>query len=674
MASNLNKFITMFKPKRPLFVIAIALNVAFVSKLTAQTKLTLHLDQQGHNISPMLYGLMTEEINHSYDGGLYAELIRNRSFKDNFRVPEHWALIKENADSSSIAIDHQHGLNESLNVSLKLHVVPGAKDVSLANDGFWGIPVKPATTYTGSFYAMAANENNGPLNVAIEDSVSHRVYASATIKGLGTSWKKFSYTLTTPAGVTPTSATRFVIRPAGAGDYWFTLVSLFPPTYNNRPNGNRTDIMQLLSSMNPHFLRLPGGNYLEGDKFSSRFNWEKTLGPLEDRPGHPGCWGYRSSDGLGLLEYLEWCQDLHMEPVLAIFAGYTLNGDHLDAGPMLQPFVEDALQEIEYVTGDTTTQWGKRRALDGHPAPFKLHYIEVGNEDGFDLSGSYDKRFAQFFDALRAKYPDLKVISTVGGKDWLGQRVPFSSRVPDAFDEHYYRSAFDMESDATHYDNYDRKGPKIFVGEWATREGSPTPNFNAALGDAAWMTGMERNSDVVVMSCYAPLFVNVNPGGMEWSSDLVGYNTLNCYGSPSFYAQQMFNNNRGDEVVNILAEGVPTQLQKLNHKDSLNHVTPKTYPSLFYVASADHKNGIVYLKIVNAASTALPVHIALDGVGQIQSKAKLITLHAENPGDTNSITEPQKIIPVSSEVKGIKKTFDHVFPAYSISVLQLKVR
>ncbi|HEY9196152.1 MAG TPA: alpha-L-arabinofuranosidase C-terminal domain-containing protein [Mucilaginibacter sp.] len=667
----------MIKAKNILFHATLALGTfASPALLHAQTttKLTLQLDQLGASVSPKLYGLMTEEINYSYDGGIYGELLRNRSFKDNYRAPDHWHLLKEKGDSSAIMLDHKNPVNDALTTSLRLQVAAGEKKTGLANDGFWGIPVKPSTTYKGSFFAKAGQGNGSTLTVSIEDSVTNVAYASATVNGIGNDWKKFSVNLTVPANVKPTSATRFVIRPNAAGTYWFSLVSLFPPTFNNRPNGNRADIMQLLASMNPAFLRLPGGNYLEGEMFSTRFDWKKTLGPVEGRPGHKGTWGYRSSDGMGLLEYLLWCEDLHMEPVLALFAGYTLNTDHVEAGPLLKPFVDEALEEIEYVTGDTTTVWGKRRALDGHSAPFKLNYVEVGNEDGFDLSGSYDGRFAQFFDAIRAKYPDLQVISTVGGKDWLGQRVPLTKRRPDVYDEHYYRSAFDMESDADHYDKYDRKGPKIFVGEWATREGSPTPNFNAALGDAAWMTGMERNSDIVVMSCYAPLFVNVNPGGMQWSSDLIGYNTLNSYGSPSFYAQQMFNNYKGDKVVNITGEGIPTQLQKLSHKDSVNNVKPKTYPSLFYVATRDSKTGTLYLKVVNAAGSAAPVSFNFNGVAAVKSSAKMVVLKAEKPEDTNSITEPKKIVPVTSVLKGVKKEFNYTFPAYSISVLQIDAK
>ena len=514
----------------------------------------------------------------------------------------------------------------------------------------------------------------GPMIVSIELADGKTIYANATLNGVGSAWQKFTFGLTTPSSVKPTADTRFVIRPSAKGTYWFNLVSLFPPTYKNTPNGNRRDIMQLLASMKPQFLRLPGGNYLEGNMFSTRFDWKKTLGPLDNRPGHQGTWGYRSSDGLGLLEYLEWCEDLNMEPLLAVFAGYTLNRDYVEAGPFLKPYVDEALEEIEYVTGDTTTSWGRKRAQDGHPAPFKLRYVEVGNEDGFDLSGSYEGRFTQFYDAIRAKYPNLQIIATTGGKDFLGARFPLTKRIPDVVDEHYYRNAFDMESDAGHYDNYDRKGPKIFVGEWATREGKPTPNFNSALGDAAWMTGMERNSDLVVMSCSAPLFVNVNPGGMQWESDLIGYNTLTSYGSPSYYAQKIFNNYRGDKIINIEGTGIPSQLQKLNHKDSLNKVTPKSYPSLFYVASLDSRTGIIYVKVVNASSNETPVTLDLKGAAKVKINGKVVVLKADKPEDTNTILEPEKIVPTEVSYKGFKKFFSYTFPKYSISILQIATK
>ncbi|WP_295801891.1 carbohydrate binding domain-containing protein [Mucilaginibacter sp.] len=340
----------------------------FGSQALAQqsTRLTIRLDQPGHVSSPMLYGLMTEEINYSYDGGIYAELIRNRSFKDNNKNPDHWSLIKGAGDSSAIILDNKHPVNQALTECIRFNLATDGKNTGLANDGFWGIPVYPSTTYQGSLYAMADGNNAGPITVSIESTDGKSTFATANIAGASGLWKKFTFNLNTTATVTPTADTRFVIRPSSKGSYWFTLVSLFPPTYQNTANGNRRDIMQLLASMTPKFLRLPGGNYLEDNMFSTRYNWKKTLGPIDERPGHQGTWGYRSSDGMGLLEYLEWCEDLKMEPLLAVFAGYTLNRDYVEAGPFLKPYVDEALEEIEYVTGDTTTKYGKERARDGH--------------------------------------------------------------------------------------------------------------------------------------------------------------------------------------------------------------------------------------------------------------------------------------------------------------------
>jgi len=338
----------------------------------------------------------------------------------------------------------------------------------------------------------------------------------------------------------------------------------------------------------------------------------------------------------------------------------------------LQPYVQDALDEIEYVTGDATTQWGAERVKDGHAAPFPLTYVEIGNEDGFDKSGSYDGRFAQFYDAIKAKYPNLQCIATAGGKDPLSARVKLTQRVPDVSDEHYYRSAGQMESDAAHYDGYNRKGPKIFVGEWATREGSPTTNLNAALGDAAWMTGMERNSDIVVMASYAPLFVNVNPGGMQWKSNLIGYNTLTSYGSPSYYAQKMFNNYLGDTVVPITGENIPTQTWQPPTPKNRPAPPPKELPSLYYVATTDSAKGSVYLKIVNIASTSQDVQINLNGAAKVAPEGTAVVLTSAQPTDTNSIDDPQKIVPVTSKATGLAATFTRTLAPYSVNVLQIE--
>jgi alpha-L-arabinofuranosidase len=533
------------KPKFLLILLAAACAANFCA---AADSITVQVDEPGVKFSPTFFGLMTEEINHSYDGGLYGELIRNRVFKDSAQSPASWSVVQADGAAATIALDNAAPLNSQLPTSLRLDVTSAAegKHAGVANHGYWGIPVRPNTRYEASFYAKAAPGFDGPVRVAIESGDGATVYATAKVRRLTADWRRHTVTLVT-GDVAPTADARFVITLNRPGTVWLNLVSLFPPTFDNRPNGNRIDLMKMLEGMKPSFLRLPGGNYLEGDTIATRFDWKKTIGDLSERPGHQGTWSYRSSDGLGLLEFLEWCEDLKMEPVLAVYAGYSLRGAHVEPGPDLEPFVQEALDEIEYVTGDVHTRWGAERVKDGHREPFKLTYVEIGNEDNFDRSRTYGGRYAQFYDAIKAKYPDLQLIAT----------MPVRSRQPDVVDDHYYRSARAMEADAGHYDRTDRNGPKIFVGEWASTEGTPTPTMNAALGDAAWLTGLERNSDLVVMEAYAPLLVNVNPGARQWATDLIGYDALNSFGSPSYYVQKMFANNHGAVVLPAKVSAAP---------------------------------------------------------------------------------------------------------------------
>jgi len=530
---------------RYILATAVILSGLFIAQANGDPgQLNVDLQHPGIKISPTFYGLMTEEINHSYDGGLYAELIQNRIFQDSPDKPVHWSLIKTDGADGDIALDDTDPVNTTaLTKSLKLSIttIGNGQRVGVANEGFWGIPVYPNTQYHASFYAKAGDGLTGPLTVDIESADGTTIYATGTVPEISGQWKKYDLTLTT-SKVDPTASARFVISAAAKGTLWLNLVSLFPPTFNNRPNGNRIDLMQMLGDMHPSFLRFPGGNYLEGDTFDQRFAWKNTIGDLEQRAGHRSPWNYRSSDGLGLLEFLDWCEDLHMQPVLAVFAGYVLTHHHTAAGPDLQPYVQEALDEIEYCTGDASTKWGQQRVKDGHADPFKIQYVEIGNEDSFDWPhGNYDARFAQFYDAIKAKYPNLQLIAT----------TPVKSRTPDVIDDHYYRSSHAMERDVHHYDKTDRNGPKIFVGEWATTEGRPTPNFRAALADAAWLTGLERNSDIIVMNCYAPLFINVNKGAGEWNTNLIGYDAISNFGSTSYYAQKMFATNLGDTELPI---------------------------------------------------------------------------------------------------------------------------
>ncbi len=620
-------------------------------------------------VSPMLYGLMTEEINFAYEGGLYAELIRNRTFKSNPRHPDYWDTVGE----AAITIDTNQPLNAALNLSLKLDAAKASNvsPVGIANGGYWGIPVRPNTAYRASFYARA--EPPGSLNLSIESARGNTVFAREWVSGISDDWRKYDVTLKT-GDLDPSKDNRFVITTSQPGTVWFQNVSLFPPTYNNRPNGTRPDIMRLLAEMKPAFLRFPGGNYLEGSSMTERFNWKETIGDTAQRPGHRSPWGYWSTDGLGLLEFLEWCEDLQMEPLLGVFAGYTLDRNYVEAGPALEPYVQEALEEIEYVIGDPTTKWGAQRAKDGHPKPFKLTYVEIGNEDWFDRSGSYEGRFAQFYDAIKAKYPNLQIISTMG---YEHPTQIVRSRVPDLVDEHYYRGLEEMMAHALDYDSYSRTNPtKIFCGEWATRVGSPTPNMAGALGDAAWMTGMERNSDIVLMECYAPLFVNVSQlngqgRSMQWSSDLIGYDALTSYGSPSYYAQQMFSTLHGDEILGSDSQNIPTREWQPRAARGGTPPPPRQIREVFFCATRDRNSGILYVKVVNTAGRAQPIKIEIDGVARIRPEGEAVVLAASSPNDTNSLEEPGKIIPRAQRIDNISARFARDFPPYSITVLKL---
>jgi alpha-N-arabinofuranosidase len=315
--------------------------------------------------------------------------------------------------------------------------------------------------------------------------------------------------------------------------------------------------------------------------------------------------------------------------------------EHVDPGPALEPYVQDALDEIQYVTGGPDTKWGAERIKDGHPAPFPLHYIEVGNEDQFDRSHSYDGRYAQFYHAIKQRYPDLQIIAT----------TPVKSVKPDVLDEHFYMSAQQSFSEAHHYDAADRNGPKIFVGEWATREGDPTPNLEAALADAAWLTGLERNSDLIVMESYAPLFVNVNPGGEQWATDLIGYDALTSYGSPSYWTQVMFSSHLGTEVVDCTLADAPTRVYASVTRDD-----------------AKHK---LFVKVVNATSTAEPLAIALTGVKRVAPQATLTTMSGKTPNATNSIAHPNAIQPTSRAIAISGTKFTQSFLPYSVNVVEL---
>ena len=620
-----------------------ALGHAAVAALAGPGQLAVDGSQTGPQTNPTQFGEFLEDINYSTDGGLYAELIRNRDLKESASTPTGYSAV--GARGATIALSQADPLTAANPVSLALSVPSGARRgrVGVANTGWWGIPVRPSTRYRVSLYVRGSGAaTSAPLTVDLESDTG-RVWASARLAAPTGSWTRETATLTTAGSIPSTLTNRFVVstsaRAAAGGTDWFSFMSLFPPTYDDQANGFRIDLMQKLAALHPGYLRIPGGNYLEGDTIDTRFNWETTVGPLIQRPGHfNSAWGYWSQDGMGLLEFLELAQELHAQPVLAVWAGYTLDGTVV-AQDQLAPYVQSAVDELQYANGPTTSYWGHQRALDGHPAPFDVRMVEIGNEDFFDTSGSYNAyRYPMFYDALHAADPSLKFIAT----------EPVSSRPAYAVDDHYYNSDPSYFAENAHlFDSMSRSGPKILVGEYATTNTSPTGTLADALGESAFLTGTERNADLVIGASYAPLLVNVN--APSWPTNLIGYNALNSYGSPSYYAQEMLADNLGRQVIGT-------------------QVTGDT-GTLFEVAT--ESAGHTYLTVVNDGSAAAATRVSLAGLGAGASGGTATVLTGA-PSARNSLADPERISPRTSNLSGPLGTeFSYTFPADSLTVLNL---
>ena len=516
-----------------------------VSQPSLSASLTVHADRPGPKISPSLYGIFFEEINHAGDGGLYAELIRNRSFEESSQ-PVHWRMVKEGMVDAEMAIDSLYSVSEKNEKYLKIKVLLALEGhIGIANSGYWGIAVTKGSSYDCSLYAMALDGLNKAVTVVLE-APDDRILASATLGGISSDWKKLSAVLTVSDDC-PNA--RFMIRILEPGMLFLDMVSLFPKhTFRDRRNGLRPDLAGMLMNLRPAFVRFPGGCWVEGDNLRLAYRWKETIGDIANRRYQYNLWQYHSTNGLGFHEYLQMCEDLGADPLFVINAGMSHNG----FVPLkdMRPWVQDALDALEYANGSAESRWGALRVRNGHPVPFNLQYMEIGNENGGPI---YDERYALFHDAIKAKYPNVQLIANV----WGGYP---KNRPVSIIDEHYYASSRFFIDNATKYDSYDRKGPKVYVGEYAVTQGCGNGNLRAALGEAAFMTGMERNSDVVVMSSYAPLFANVND--KKWNPDLINFNATDVYGTPSYYVQEMFSRNRGDVIlpIDLEVEATPPEV------------------------------------------------------------------------------------------------------------------
>ena len=481
-------------------------------RAAAPTTIAVHLDRPGNPVSPSLYGIFFEEINQAGDGGIYGEMLQNRGI-ETLDGPGGLPLGWKGSEASVVKDD---GPNAAHPRSIR---IPAGG--TLANAGFGGLAVEKGVAYRVVLWAKGA----GALNVGFGERPTR-------LGTPGDGWKRVERTI--KAGKTA-SDVPFVLSATG-GPVQVGYVSLMPERlWKGRENGMRSDLARKVAAINPAFVRFPGGCYVEGgDRFSDAFDWKASLGPVDERMGLAhSMWGYPNTNGLGYHEYLQWCEDLGADPLFVVNCGI----NHAQVAPMAEmgPWVQSALDAIEYANGPVSSKWGAARAKAGHPKPFGLKYVEIGNENGGGFHGgdeAYAPRYRLIYDAIKAKYPEITTVSNT--------RLP--GEPVEIVDEHYYADPAFFWRNMDRYDAYDRNGPKVYVGEYAVTRGCGKGNLAAALGEAAFIAGMERNADIVTMSSYAPLFRNV--ANTQWLPDAIVFDEGRAFGTPSYHVQAMFANNR----------------------------------------------------------------------------------------------------------------------------------
>ena len=510
-------------------------------------EIRVDLTQAGKKVSPNLFGLFLEEINHAGDGGLYAELIRNGSFAEAPTL-DAWSAVRTGAARVNLFFDAATPLNPVKSRSLRVEVAsPGGERAGVANEGYWGIAAKQGTSYEFSTYARAAAGFDGVLTVTLEGT-DGTVYGQTGITGLKTTWSRFTDSIQS-SGTNP--AARLIISANRSGTFWLNMVSL-----RAGKDLFRADLLQKLKDLKPGFVRFPGGTYVQGNDRESAFRWKNTIGDLETRRGHQNApWVYWSSDSMGFHEYLLLGEQLGAAPMYVAYGGMTwtpgtkspfgvLQPQRLPVSdfPMDQmgPIVQDALDAIEYANGPLTSTWGALRAKAGHPAPFGLKYVEIGNEDG--ANPLYAERYMLFYKAIKARFPEIQVIANA--------RRGGSGQLPmDLLDEHAYTQVLAAIDMGKRLDSRDRNGPTSVLAEYAVQTSGGFGNLRAALAEAVMLGGIERNSDVMPMASYAPLLANVH--AINWRPDLIYFDGVTSFGTPSYYVQKMFADSRLDSVVPI---------------------------------------------------------------------------------------------------------------------------
>ena len=620
--------------------------------------------EETKEISDLLMGIFFEDINYSADGGLYAELIQNRDFEydpsdregdKNWNSTHSWKLEGENATFTISTSDPIHPNNPHYAV-LKTNQ-PGA---ALTNTGFDGIALKAGEKYDFSLFArIPEGSKSGKLLVRLVDA-DGTVQGETTVTVSSRSWKTYKAVLTAK-----TSAdTRLELRPQSAGEIELDMISLFPQnTFKGRKNGLRPDLAQTLADMHPRFVRFPGGCVAHGDGLKNISQWKNTIGPLEARKPARNLWGYHQSMGLGYYEYFQFCEDIGAEPLPVLAAGVPcqnsachgdLRGGQQGGIPMSEmgAYIQDILDLIEWANGDARkTKWGKIRAESGHPKPFNLKYIGIGNEDL--ITDVFEERFTMIYLAIKEKYPEMIVVGTVGpfneGTDYVeGWKLADKLGVP-MVDEHYYQSPGWFLHNQDFYDKYDRsKKTKVYLGEYATHISGRRANMETALTEALYLAALERNGDVVHMTSYAPLLAK--DGRTQWNPDLIYFNNREVRPTTGYYVQKLYGQHAGDHYI-------PSQVN-LDNQDS--RVKLRVGSSIV----RDSKTGDVIVKLVNLLPVSIETDVRLPGMDGIQSSATRTVL-AGAPEATP--------LPVTDTIEA-GTSFKQELPAYSFTVIRLKTQ
>ena len=647
----------------------------FSTSAIAQEKdkciINIKADKPTAEIQPTMWGVFFEDINMGADGGIYAELVKNRSF-EFYKPLMGWKVEQAKFEEGTVTVLNRKEKNTANPRFIRVKVNHTGKSLGLTNEGFRGMGIKKGLRYDFSvMYRQPAAGIKMHIEL-INDKNEIIGNGSLSPSSVGDDWKKesisFNATTTEPKA-------KMNIWFEGNGVIDLDMISLFPEdTWKKRPGGMRADMIQLLADMKPGFIRFPGGCIVEGHELETRYQWKKTIGPIEERQLIVNRWNtefahrptpdYFQTFGLGFYEYFQLAEDIGAAPLPILNCGMACQFNTAELAPVdqLDPYVQDALDLIEFANGDVNSKWGKVRAEMGHPAPFNLKMMGVGNEN---WGPQYVERLKIFQKAIKEKYPDFKLVAS-SGTDPNGERFDYLNgelrkMKADIIDEHYYRRPEWFLQNASRYDNYDRNGAKIFAGEYAAQSDKTVSvknknNLQTAIAEAAFLTGLERNAGVVMMASYAPLFAHVD--GWQWSPDLIWVDNLRSYGTPNYYVQKLYSTNKGTHVVPALWNNKP--------------VTGRD--SLYASAVIDKNSNDVIIKVVNSSSSEKTTCFALEGVKKIIAPATVTVLTGASPDDINTADSPLTVGPILQTMNFKGKKIDLTLKPNSLTVLRVSMK